>query len=251
MNLSIIIPCYNEVENIPKLKQEFQPAVLELLKEYPLIEVVFVDDGSRDGTFEALKAAFGPDQNLPFEVQLAQHKTNRGLGAAMRTGFAASRGAIIVTTDSDGTYRYSTISELLACLEPGIDLVTASPYHPRGGVAGVPAFRLILSRGSSLIYRILLGKSIFTYTALFRAYRRQVIDRVPFASDGFLAGTEILVNSMLMGYRVAEYPAVLHSRVAGISKAKIKRTILAHLRFQWRLLLHQLRLESMITPTIH
>jgi dolichol-phosphate mannosyltransferase len=75
---------------------------------------------------------------------------------------------------------------------------------------------------------------------LLRAYRRRVVDNVPFESDGFLAGTEILVNGILMGYRAAEYPTVLHSRAFGVSKAKIARTIRAHLGFQARVLLHRL-----------
>jgi dolichol-phosphate mannosyltransferase len=166
------------------------------------------------------------------DVHFEKHRTNRGLGAAIRTGFAAAHGAVIVTTDCDGTYRFLEIPSLLARLQPGIDIVTASPYHPAGRVAGVPAYRLLLSRGASAIYRLLLGSQVHTYTALFRAYRRQVVEQVPFKSDGFLAGTELLVNAMLMGYQVAEYPAVLHTRTYGVSKAKLVRTILAHLRFQ-------------------
>ena len=237
MDLSIIVPCYNEKENVPKLQREFLPVVTELAGSHSL-EVIFVDDGSTDDTLRALKEAFdNPDQ--PGVFRFERHQVNRGLGAALRTGFAAARGQILVTTDSDGTYQFSSIPALLSNLKPGIDIVTASPYHPAGGVAGVPAYRLILSRGSSLLYRILVRWGVYTYTCLFRAYRRQVIQDVTFESDGFLAGTELLVKAMLMGYQVAEYPAILYSRVHGISKAKLTRTILAHLRFQARVCLHR------------
>jgi len=111
-------------------------------------------------------------------------------------------------------------------------------------VAGVPAYRLVFSRGCSAIYRLLVDWRVYTYTCLLRAYRRKVIERVPFESNGFLAGTEVLVNGMLMGYRVAEYPAVLYRRVYGVSKAKLMCTVLAHLRFQFRVLLHRLRLKG-------
>ncbi|MER3513510.1 MAG: glycosyltransferase family 2 protein, partial [Chloroflexota bacterium] len=67
----------------------------------------------------------------------------------------AARGQVIVTTDSDGTYDFASIPRLLAALEPGIDVVTASPYHPQGGVGVLPAYRLALSRGCSMIYRLL------------------------------------------------------------------------------------------------
>jgi dolichol-phosphate mannosyltransferase len=113
-----------------------------------------------------------------------------------------------------------------------VDLVTASPYHPQGAVDNVPAYRLFFSRGASFLYRLLVKWNLYTWTALFRAYRVQVVRTVPFASNGFLAGTEILVNAIFAGYRAAEYPTVLHSRVFGQSKAKIARTVRAHLGYQ-------------------
>lgn len=250
MNLSIIIPCYNEADNVPKLRDEFFPVVRQLEKNYT-VEVIFVDDGSSDGTLSVLQAAFGGGSGeSPTQVRFEKHVVNRGLGAAIRTGFQASHGDVVVTTDSDATYRFEEIIPLLARLTPDVDLVTASPYHPAGGVENVPEYRLVLSKGSSFLYRVLLSWKIHTYTALFRAYRRAVITQVPFQSDGFLAGTEILVNSVLMGYHVAEYPTVLHSRTAGTSKAKIMRTIRAHLQFQWHLLLYRFHLAPMIQDTL-
>jgi dolichol-phosphate mannosyltransferase len=247
MDLSIVVPCYNEADNVPKLQQEFFPVVAELAKTHS-VEVVFVDDGSSDGTWQVLVDAFGNDYQPGVAIRFERHQVNRGLGAAIRTGFAAAKGEVIVTTDSDGTYKFTEIPALLACLTPEVDMVTASPYHPAGGIVGVPGYRLVLSQGSSILYRFLVDWRIHTYTALFRAYRRKVIEYVPFESDGFLAGTEILVNGMLMGYRVAEYPAVLHSRVFGTSKAKLMRTIKAHLKFQGRVLLHRLSLKPSPQP---
>jgi dolichol-phosphate mannosyltransferase len=124
-----------------------------------------------------------------------------------------------------------------------MDIVVASPYHPRGKVVGVSPYRLLFSRGSSMIYRLLVKWNLHTYTSLFRVYRRQVVKTVQFDSDGFLAGTELLVKAMLAGYEVGEFPAVLYSRVFGESKAKIMRTIQAHLKFQFRILLHRLHIS--------
>ena len=244
MDLSIIIPCYNEVDAVPKLRDEFFPVVRELEKTYT-VEVVFVDDGSSDGTLDVLQEAFGGSDSST-RICFEKHPINRGLGAAIRTGFQSSHGDIIVTTDSDATYRFEEIIPLLDSLAPEVDLVTASPYHPEGGVENVPEYRLVLSKGSSFLYRLLLNWNIHTYTALFRVYRRSIVEHVPFQSDGFLAGTEILVNSLLMGYCVAEYPTVLHARTAGTSKAKIIRTIRAHLGFQWHLMLYRLHMTPMI-----
>lgn len=244
MNLSIIIPCFNEVENVAKLKSEFLPIIQQMANNGSIgsvataqIEVIFVDDGSHDGTLNALWLAFAELAIPGISFQFIQHKINRGLGAALRSGFDLAQGTVLLTTDCDGTYRFSEIPALLMRLTVDVDLVTASPYHPEGGVAGVPAYRLLLSRGSSAIYRLLADRQIYTYTALFRAYRREVIESVPFQSSGFLAGTELLVNSIRLGYRVAEYPTILYARTFGVSKAKLMRTVYAHLGFQLNTLL--------------
>jgi dolichol-phosphate mannosyltransferase len=249
MDLSIVIPCYNEADNVPKIRDEFFPVVAELAQNRS-IEVIFVDDGSKDKTWSALTGAFSDDFLSGVIIRFERHVVNRGLGAAIRTGLTASRGELVITTDSDGTYKFTEIPGLLAAMTPGVDMVTASPYHPKGGVEGVPAYRLVLSQGSSIMYRVLVDWHLHTYTALFRVYRRRVVEHVPFESDGFLAGTEILVNGILMGYRAAEYPAVLHSRAFGASKAKLVRTIKAHLKFQWQVLLRRLSLKPLPQPAV-
>jgi dolichol-phosphate mannosyltransferase len=246
MDLSIIIPCFNEEENVSKIQRELLPVVFELAQSRTL-EIIFIDDGSSDNTWQALNETFGNGASPNLVFRFEQHEVNRGLGAAIRTGFATAHGNVIVTTDSDGTYKFNTIPDLLSYLQPNIDIVTASPYHPAGQVVGVPAYRLILSRGSSSIYRILVDWQIRTYTCLFRAYRRQVIESVSFESNGYLAGTELMISAMLKGFKVAEYPAVLYSRVLGASKAKLMRTVLAHLGFQWRVLLHRLKVVPFVT----
>ncbi|MCS6828888.1 MAG: glycosyltransferase family 2 protein [Caldilinea sp.] len=255
MLLSIVIPCYNEADNVDTLLTEFLPVAQQLVgtglptgETVARVEVIFVDDGSKDGTYAALKAAFDGVEAPGVVFRFERHAVNRGLGAALRTGFAAAAGAVIVTTDSDGTYRFETIPELLTYLESGVSIVTASPYAPGGAIANVPGYRIVLSKGSSLLYRLLVNPHIHTYTALFRAYRREVIERIPFESNGFLAGTELMVNAMLAGYKVAEYPTTLYSRAFGASKAKILRTIRAHLGFQSNVLLRRLRLAPAVQP---
>jgi dolichol-phosphate mannosyltransferase len=240
-DLSIVIPCYNEAGNAPRVSADLKPVLEELVKERS-VELVFVDDGSTDDTRRAFESVCRALQTENVEAKVVPHERNMGLGAALRTGLGAAKGSVIVTTDSDATYRFDEIPPLLSCLNDGSDIVTASPYHPRGAVAGVAGYRLVLSRGSSWIYRMIVTPRICTWTSLFRAYRRGVIEATPFYSSGFLAGTEILVNAVLRGYRVVEYPTTLHSRTVGISKAKIARTIRAHLRFQTKLLAARLHL---------
>lgn len=242
MHLSIVVPCFNEAPNATKVAAELLP-VAEALADDRRVDMVFVDDGSTDDTqalFTRL-AMTATGRGVPTIV--IPHGQNRGLGAALRTGFAAARGDVIVSTDADATYAFGQIPAILDRLTDDVDIVTASPYHPDGAVADVPRHRLVLSRGSSWIYRRLVSSSLHTYTSLFRAYRRRVIETVPFHSDDFLAGTELLVNAILAGYRVAEHPTVLHARIHGASKAQLARTTVSHLGFQARVLARRLHLS--------
>ena len=229
--VSVIIPCYNEKEALPQLRRKLGPVLDTLDRRYGgagRCELILVDDGSTDGTAEELQAALGDDAR----VRLVVHARNQGLGAALRTGFAAARGELIVTTDADGTYDFAEIPGMLMRLGPGVDVVTASPYHPEGGVLGVPAYRLILSQGASLIYRTLLDASIYCYTAMFRAYRREVLQAVDFKASGYLAMAEILAEALLRGFKVVEFPTVLTVRRYGQSKARVAQILRDHLRFQ-------------------
>jgi dolichol-phosphate mannosyltransferase len=232
MRLSIVIPAYNEAQGVSRTADRLKP-VLDALDAAYAVEVVFVDDGSTDDTAAQILHAFAGDAR----VRLVCHPHNRRLGAALRTGFASASGDVIVTTDFDGTYDFACIPAIVAqLLRDNVDIVTASPYHPQGAVEGVPKARLIFSYGASLLYRMLVAWRIHTWTALFRAYSREVIERVPFASDDFLAGTELLVNAVRAGYRVSEFPTVLRRRAYGQSSMKIARVTLAHLKFQARIL---------------
>jgi len=172
MKLSIIVPCYNEVDNVSKLHDELLPVIEGLVvrgwsnapEEVHSAEMIFVDDGSSDGTHSRLKECFGGEIRSGIIFKFLRHGKNKGLGAAIRTGFSNADGDILVTVDSDGTYKFSEIPALLSFLAPEIDVVTASPYHPDGSVIGVPAYRLLLSRGSSFLYRILVDWNVHTYT---------------------------------------------------------------------------------------
>ena len=211
-------------------------AVRPDLDTYGSWELVFVDDGSTDDTFEKLSKAF---QDWP-NMCIVQHEQNRGLRAALRTGFQHSKGDVIVVTDSDGTYPFTTIPKMLELLTPDVDIVTSSAYHPQGGVDGVPAYRLLFSKGASILYRILVDWNVHTYTAMYRAYRRSVIEAISTKTEGYLVMAELLVNALLAGYHVAEFPTTLRVRRYGQSKAKIWRITKQHLGFQKEVFIRRL-----------
>ncbi len=242
MKLSLVIPCFNEADSIAQMYEQISAIRPELERRGPF-ELVLVDDGSSDDTFALLRRTFAdwPD------VTVLKHERNRGLGEALRTGFAHARGEIIVTTDSDGTYPFTTIPALLDRLTPDVDIVTASPYHRDGGIDGVPAYRIFFSKGASFLYRVLVDPRLNTYTAMYRAYRREVIEHIPTQATGFLMVTELIVGAMLAGYKVAEFPAVLRVRRYGQSKAKIWQITRSHLHFQVDVL--KRRLMMLLQPT--
>jgi dolichol-phosphate mannosyltransferase len=225
-DLSVVIPCYNESEGIAAMRSRIGE-VLPELRRRGNVELILVDDGSSDGTGDLLAAAF---RDVP-EARIVSHERNKGLGAALRTGFASAAGTVVVTCDSDGTYPFAEVPALLDRLVAGVDLVTASPYHPDGGVENVPAYRVAISKCASLCYRVLVDWRINTYTALFRAYRREVIEQVATTADGFMMVAELLVEARLAGFRVAEYPTTLRVRQYGQSKARVWRITRTHLRY--------------------
>jgi dolichol-phosphate mannosyltransferase len=230
--VSVIAPLFNEEKGLPLLAEKLAALRHQLAPKYEL-ECVLVDDGSLDRTQEAVQQCFADTPN----VVKAGHDRNRGLGAAMRTGFRNASGRIVCTIDADCTFEPLEIPKLLAALEAtGADIAVGSPYHPQGGVENVVPWRLALSQGASRLYRRICRSNLYSYTSLMRAYRRPVVERISFESDGFVAVTEVLLRALREGYRVVEVPTVLRRRVTGASKMNVLRNILAHLALASRAL---------------
>ncbi len=226
MKLSIVVPCYNEEEGVENLSQKLEPILQELQKEWQL-ELIFVDDGSKDRTYDLLQQYFGEKEY----VKIVKHEVNKNIGAAMRTGFSHSTGDVIVTMDSDCTYDPQEIFAMLGLMKDGASIVTASPYHPQGGVRNVPLYRIFLSKAITQIYRTLTGSKIYTFTALFRAHTRDVVDTVAFQADDFLATAEMLIKASIAGHKIQEHPSVLNVREYGVSKMRLLQVIGNHAKF--------------------
>ncbi len=235
--LSIVIPCYNEESGITHLAEKLHLAVEKLRQAYS-VELVFVDDGSTDRTNELLYRYFGNDPRN----KIVRHEKNKNLGAALRTGFAQCTGDYIAALDSDCTYDPSLLMPLLQLLDEQTDITTVSPYHPHGKVSNVPGYRVFLSKSASFLYRVLLDWNLYTYTAMVRVYKKEVIRNTPFERDNFLGVTELLVNAMLKGYKVRELPAELQVRKFGVSKMKMLpvKVIKDHLSLMGSIVKHRI-----------
>lgn len=232
--VSIVIPCYNEEPTLPYLANTLKGLEEDLSKNYQP-EFIFVDDCSKDATFERLKEIFGKREN----VRIVRHETNQGVAAGIMTGLREAETEIVCSMDCDCTYDPHELEKMLPLLGESIDLVTASPYHAQGGVRNVPEWRLFLSKGASWLYRRVLRSKLDTYTSCFRVYRRSSVMDLNLRETGFLGVAEMLGKLDLRGGRIVEYPAVLEVRLFGFSKMKTARTIFGHLK----LLSHLARLR--------
>jgi dolichol-phosphate mannosyltransferase len=228
--LSVVVPCHNEEGNLPRYARELFPALDALGVPY---EAVIVDDGSTDGTAAAaaaLAAARG-------DVRLASLTPNRGLGAALRAGFAESRGEWIAALDADLTFRPETLKDMLAAgAAAGADMVCGSPYLRAADLASVPWARRLPSLMMNALYRGLFGTALTAYTPMFRLYRAAKLRELAPSSDGFEISAEIAARARQRRWKIVEVPAALETRVAGVSKLRRWRELSAHLRLIARLL---------------
>lgn len=226
--VTVVVPVHNEQGGIDYLLRAMAKAAQVLAPRHEL-RLLVVDDGSTDGTWDELEQAARAHPGL----SLVRHERNRGVGAAILTGIRAASTELVASVDCDCSYDPAELAAMLPMLEHA-DLVTASPYHPQGRVANVPAWRLFLSRTLSRLYQHELGAPIQTWTSCFRAYRRSAVADLELERGGFLGVAELLVRVLRRGGRVVEHPATLERRLLGTSKMKLLRTILGHLGLLWQ-----------------
>lgn len=226
--VAIVVPMKDEEEGVPSLIDELDRLACDL-RERAACEFVFVDDGSTDRTWELLQQRIAGRTN----ARAVRHAQNLGVAAAIRTGVLATDAPVIVSIDADLSYDPAEIAPMLALLD-GADVVTASPYHPRGSVRNVPGWRLALSRTLSACYRVLVGSPVHTWTACFRACRRPAIADLPLEHPGFLGTAELLVRVLRRGGVVREHPCELQARLFGQSKMRVLRTIRQHVGLLWQ-----------------
>ena len=221
--VTIVVPCYHEERSISFLANSLGE-VASALDSYD-IRWIFVDDGSTDGTWEQLQRHFGRRD----DVFLMRHPRNHGIAAAIRSGILRARTDIVCSIDADCSYDPVGLARMIPLLGPGVDMVTASPYHSDGAVHNVPAWRLGLSRGLSRIYQLVLGRDLATWTSCFRVYRRGSVVALRVDRGDFLGVAELAGRMVLAGGRIVEHPETLNVRVLGRSKLKVMRTICGHI----------------------
>jgi len=208
----VIIPTYNEAENLPVILDRLFAAV-------PAAHALVVDDGSPDGTGDVADKLAAEDGRI--EVL---HRTGKaGLGTAYVAGFRLGLDAgydVLVEMDADGSHAPEQLPRLLAGLRHA-DLVLGSRWVPGGEVMNWPKSREALSRGANLYTRLALGIELHDATGGYRAYRREVlqaIDLTSIASQGYCFQIDLAWRAVQAGFRVTEVPISFADRERGESK---------------------------------
>jgi len=210
----VIIPTYNERENLPLIVGRLHAA-------QPEVHVLVVDDGSPDGTGELANELSLAD---PDRVHVMHRSSKAGLGAAYLAGFEWGLGrgyTVLVEMDADGSHAPEELYRLLDAVDAGADLAIGSRYVDGGTVRNWPKRRMLLSKTANGYSRILLGVEIHDITAGYRAYRREVLEKIELAtvdSKGYCFQIEMTWRTVTDGFAVAEVPITFTERELGVSK---------------------------------
>jgi polysaccharide deacetylase family protein (PEP-CTERM system associated) len=232
---TLVVPLYNEEENVAYLYRTLVDVRQRLAPGYEL-HLVLVDDGSTDRTRTRLEAAFDGFG----KCQIVAQPRNAGIAASIMLGIAHAPTDLVGTIDCDCSYDPNEFLGMLPLSEHA-DIVTASPYHPRGQVLNVKRWRLVLSRTLSRLYTLALGRRLYTFTSCCRVYHKRAIEGIRLEHGGFLGVAEILLEAVAAGATVVEYPATLESRLFGESKLRVARTIVGHIGLLWRVVRRRAR----------
>ncbi len=210
----IVLPTYNEAENILEVLDRVREAV-------PEADVLVVDDGSPDHTADLAErwgAAHGGG------VSVLRRASKSGLGSAYRAGFAeglAQGYDALIEMDSDLSHDPAALPALISAVDNGADLAIGSRYVPGGAIPAWPKHREYLSRGGNRYAAFMLGLQVRDATAGFRCYAASMLERIDLdriVADGYGFQIEMAYEVARQGGRIVEVPISFTDRVRGTSK---------------------------------
>lgn len=211
-SLNIIIPVYNEGENILQTLAGIEEKVLTPHR----ILIIYDFDG--DNTLPVLAGYRSGKRNL----ELVKNRYGRGVLNALKTSFDAVKEGVLVVVMADFSDDLSIVDDMFRKINQGCDIVCGSRYMPGGRQVGGPLVKKILSRLAGVSLHYFTGIPTRDITNSFKMYRKSVLDAIEIrSSGGFEVGMEIVVKAFLKGYRIAEIPAVWRDRTAGRSRFKL------------------------------
>lgn len=208
----VVVPTYNESENIPKL-------IPKILEQDSMFEVLVVDDNSPDGTANLVRAL----QKDNDRIHLLERPSKRGLGTAYVAGFkyALANGFdYVFEMDADFSHDPKALKLLLGKMKE-YDLVIGSRYISGVNVVNWPMRRLILSYSANIYTRIITGMPVKDATGGFKCYKRKVLENIDLdslKSNGYAFQIETNFMAWRKGFRICEIPIIFIDRRVGVSK---------------------------------
>jgi glycosyltransferase involved in cell wall biosynthesis len=203
VTVSVVIPALNEAENLPYVLPRIPPDIYE---------VILVDGYSTDRTIEIAQLL------LP-SIRVV-HQEGKGKGAALRSGFAAATGDIIVMLDADGSTDPAEIPAFVGALCAGCDFAKGSRFLQGGGTADMPIHRQLGNQGFVRLVRLLFGGRYSDLCYGYNAFWRRVLPLLELDCDGFEVETMMNVRALRARLRIAEVPSFEAKRVYGEGRLK-------------------------------
>lgn len=213
---SVILPTYNERDNLPLIIWLLNKTFTEEKLNY---EVVIVEDNSPDGTqlvAEQLQALYGTSH-----IIILSRAGKLGLGSAYIDGLTKCTGDFIFLMDADMSHHPKHIPEFIRKQkEQDYDIVTGTRYASGGGIAGWDTKRVITSRGANLLSNLLLNPGVSDLTGSYRLYKKTVLADVMKSVVGrtYVFQMEVIVRALHKGYTIGETPIIFVDRIYGESK---------------------------------
>lgn len=221
--LDIVIPVYNEGENIVAVLAALAFGVTTPAR------VLICYDMEEDNTLPAIRANPAMHEGLPVEFV---RNPGRGAHSAVMAGLAASRAPHVVVYPADDDFNPEILDPMVELARGGCDVVCASRFMPGGTMQGCPWLKAVLVRSAAFTLYHLARLPTRDATSGFRLFSRRTIERIAVESEeGFCYSIELLVKAHRLGWRIGEVPALWYERKKGQSRFRVLKWLPAYLRW--------------------
>lgn len=214
MKVSIVVPAHNEEENLPALMK----ALIPIKAKFKDAEIILVDDHSTDATPRIVD-----DFAKKYSFVKALHRRNgvRGMGNTLKDGTWAAKGDIVVWTMADLSDDPDVIPKFVEKINGGADMVLGSRRIKGGSTGNQPFLKSFFSWGFAFASRLFVGVNVREVTNAFRAFRKEVFEKIPLQYGDFGISPEFTLKAHIAGYRIEEVPASYADRKKGVAQFKL------------------------------